>query len=316
MKLGNTEIEISPIILGTWQAGKNMWVGINDSDSIKTIRASIDAGVSTIDTAAIYGDGHSETIIGKAIDGIPREKIQILTKVFPTDLAYQAVITSCENSLRRLKTDHVELLQIHWPSGTYGSAVVPIEETLKAFVRLQNEGKIRAIGVSNFSEEQIAEAQRYAPIASNQPPYSLFWPQSEQYAIRYSQQENISSLAYSALAQGLLTGKFGADHQFEKADNRSTNVLVRPEHFAHVQTAITQLTDYARAKNISLPHLALAWVTSQDNCAAIAGARNQEQALANAAALTVTFNKSEILELNEIAKTVTEHLDANPVQWR
>lgn len=316
MKLGSTDISISPIILGTWQAGKNMWVGIDDKESIEAIRTAVQAGVTTIDTAAIYGDGYSEQIIAEALAGTPRDSVQLLTKVFPTHLAYAKVKESCEASLRRLRTDYIDLLQIHWPSGAFGSAIVPIDQTLEAFVELKAAGKIRAIGVSNFSAEQIAVARRYAPIESNQPPYSLFWRQSEDYAIRYSQQEGISTLAYSPLAQGMLTGKFGAGHRFDPADNRNKNLLAQPAHFARVQETLSQLSLFAAGKGITLAQLALAWVTSQPNCAAIAGARNPQQALANASALRISLDAADIADLNLIAQHVNEHVGSDPQQWR
>lgn len=149
-KLGKSDVQITPILMGTWQAGKKMWVGIEDADSIKTIRAAFEAGITTIDTAEVYGEGHSERIVAEALSDV-REQIQYATKVFPNHLKYQQVIEACEGSLKNLKTDYLDLYQIHWPSGAFNSEIVPIEETMKALNLLKEQGKIRAIGVSNFS---------------------------------------------------------------------------------------------------------------------------------------------------------------------
>lgn len=173
-QLGKSGIEITPIIMGTWQAGKKMWVGIEDSESIKAIRKAVELGINTIDTAEVYGDGHSERIVGEAIKGV-RDRVVIATKVFANHLKYHQVIEACNNSLKNLQTDYIDLYQIHWPSGSWGTEVVPIEETMEAMNRLKQEGKIRAIGVSNFSLSQLQEASRYGQIDSIQPPYSLFW---------------------------------------------------------------------------------------------------------------------------------------------
>ena len=222
--LGNSEVQISPILMGTWQAGKKMWVGIEDEESIKAIRGGFEAGITTIDTAEVYGEGHSERIVGKALADV-REQVVYASKVFSNHLKYDQVIEACDRSLENLQTDYLDLYQIHWPSGNFNSEVVPIEETMKALNKLKEQGKIRAIGVSNFSRTQIEEAAQYGRIDSLQPPYSLFWRQVEKDARDYCVENNIAILAYSSLAQGLLTGKFGIDHQFAEGDHRAKNKL-------------------------------------------------------------------------------------------
>ena len=133
-----------------WQAGKKYWVGVRDAETSAAVRAALDAGVTTFDTAEIYGDGHSEEILGAALEGV-RERAVIMTKVWVTNLARERVVAACEASLKRLRTDRIDLYQIHWPSGSWNSDVVPIEETMGALEELRSQGKIRAIGVSNFS---------------------------------------------------------------------------------------------------------------------------------------------------------------------
>lgn len=313
--LGTSEVQITPIIIGTWQAGKKMWVGIEDADSIKTIRAGYEAGITTIDTAEVYGEGHSERIVAEAVSDV-RHQVEYATKVFANHLKYQQVIEACERSLKNLKTDYIDLYQIHWPAGTFNSEVVPIEETMRALNHLKDQGKIRAIGVSNFSHTQLAAAASYGRIDSLQPPYSLFWRQVEQDTMPYCIENNISILAYSPLAQGLLTGKFAPGHKFAPEDNRAKNKLFQGENFERAHQALAQLKPIAERHNSTLAQLALAWLIAQPQTNAIAGARYLEQAKDNAEAAKIKLSAEEIAEIDQIGRIVTDHLDNNPVMWK
>jgi aryl-alcohol dehydrogenase-like predicted oxidoreductase len=182
--LGKSDIKISPIIMGTWQAGKEMWTGIDDAETTRGIRAAFEAGITTFDSAEAYGKGHSERILGNALKDV-RDQVVYATKVFPNHLKYDPVMEACNRSLENLQTDHIDLYQIHWPSGSFGTEVVPIEESMSALNELKTQGKIRAIGVSNFSRGQLEEAASYERIDSLQPPYSLFWRQLESGAMPY-----------------------------------------------------------------------------------------------------------------------------------
>jgi aryl-alcohol dehydrogenase-like predicted oxidoreductase len=312
--LGKSDIKISPIIMGTWQAGKEMWTGIDDAETTKGIRAAFEAGITTFDSAEAYGKGHSERILGNALKDV-REQVVYATKVFPDHLKYDQVMESCDRSLENLQTDHIDFYQIHWPSGSFGTKVVPIEESMRALNELKAQGKIRAIGVSNFSRAQLEEAATYGRIDSLQPPYSLFWRQLESDAMPYCVENTITILAYSPMAQGLLTGKFGPDHKFEKGDHRAHNRLFAPDNYNRIQQAIDKLRPIAWRKNISIAQLALAWVISQPMACAIAGARNAYQAVQNAAAVKIQLSADELSELDAIGRTVTDHLDDNPVMW-
>jgi myo-inositol catabolism protein IolS len=313
-QLGTTSIQVTPIVMGTWQAGKSRWVGIEDADSIAAIRAAAEAGVTTIDTAEIYGQGHSERIVAEAVADI-RDQLVYVTKVFPTHLQYNQVIQACEASLERLKTDYIDLYFIHWPAGAFDSKVVALEETMAALVKLKEQGKIRAIGVSNFSQRQLAEAAQHGRIDSLQIPYSLFWRYVEQEAQAYCIKEQITIFAYSALAQGLLTGKFGPQHQFDPADNRAGNKLFQGANYDRSQSAIARLRPLAEHKEITLSQLALAWVMAQPQTVAIAGARTATQANANAEAAQVNLCESELAAIDAIGRSVTDHLDTNPLMW-
>jgi myo-inositol catabolism protein IolS len=312
--LGTSDINISPIIMGTWQTGKDMWVGIDDTESTQAIKAAYDAGITTFDTAEVYGNGHSERIVGKALYDV-RDRVVIATKVFSNHLQYKQVIDACHGSLKNLNTDYIDLYQIHWPPGSFGSKNVSLEETMRAMTDLKAQGKIRAIGVSNFSRSQIEDAATYGRIDSLQPPYSLFWRKVEADAVPYCRQNNITLLAYSSMAQGLLTGKFGPNHRFAKGDHRFKNKLFQPENYARVQKALERLRPIAAANHITLGQLALAWVISQPGTCAIAGARNSEQAVQNAAAGNVRLSEEHLAAIDDIGKMVTDPLDDDPVMW-
>jgi myo-inositol catabolism protein IolS len=313
-KLGQSDMHISPIIMGLWQAGKDMWVGIDDKQTTRAIRAACDAGITTFDTAEAYGKGHSEQILGSATADI-RGKLIYATKVFANHLKHEQVFDACHRSLKNLQTDYIDLYQIHWPSGSFGTKAVPIGETLGALNALKEQGKIRAIGVSNFSRRQLQEAAAYGRIDSLQPPYSLFWRHVEKDARAFCIENKITILAYSPMAQGLLTGKFGPDHQFAEGDIRAKNRLFQPDVQARVQEALAKLRPIAERKGVTLGQLALAWVISHAETCAIAGARSADQAAENARAGSISLSADELSEINEIGRGVTDNLDENPVMW-
>jgi aryl-alcohol dehydrogenase-like predicted oxidoreductase len=313
-QLGTSGIEITPILTGTWQAGKRWWVGIEDAETIKAIRSAFEAGITAIDTAEVYGDGHSERIVAEALSDV-REQVVYATKVFANHLKYEQVIAACEGSLQNLKTDYIDLYQIHWPAGSFGSELVPIEETMRAMHDLKQQGKIRAIGVSNFSLAQLQEAAQYDRIDSLQPPYSLFWRYVEQEAMPYCIENNIAILAYSPLAQGLLTGKFGLGHQFDPQDNRSKNKLFQGETFVRAQKTLDQLRPIADRYRISLTNLAIAWLIAQPQTFAITGVRHADQASDNAKAGELELSEPDLAAIDAIGRTVTDHLDNSPQMW-
>ncbi len=313
-RLGASNLSVSALIMGTWQAGRHMWADIDDAESIRAIRCAIDNGVTTIDTASIYGDGHSERIVARAV-GADRSRVVLATKVFANEMKFDQVLAACERSLTNLATDYIDLYQIHWPSGAFGSDRVPIEDTMQALVRLKEQGKIRAIGVSNFSAAQLAEALKHGEIVSLQPPYSLFWRQLETDARPLCLERNLAILAYSPMAQGLLTGKFGLDHRFKRGDHRAKNRLFQPENLRRAHAALGELAPIARRYDATLGQLALAWVMAQPNTCAIAGARNAAQAEQNAAAVRIELSAEDLAAMDRIGRQVTDHLDDAPVMW-
>ncbi|MCU0559447.1 MAG: aldo/keto reductase [Desulfobacterales bacterium] len=314
LRLGTSDIMISPVVMGMWQAGKEMWAGIDDAEIKKSVRAAVDAGISAFDTAEMYGKGHSERILAAATAGI-RDRVVLMTKVFSNHLQYDQVIAACHRSLKNLNTDVIDLYQIHWPAGSFGSRQVPIEETMRAMTDLKAQGKIRAVGVSNFSRAQLEEAARYGRIDSLQPPYSLLWRQAERDALPYCAANDITVLAYSPMAQGILAGRFGAAPTFEKGDHRRGHRLFQPDIYPQVLKAVEGLGPIARRRGVSLAQLALAWVLSHPDTCAIAGARSPAQAAENAGAMQVELSTSELAAMEALSRPVTGLLDDNPVQW-
>jgi aryl-alcohol dehydrogenase-like predicted oxidoreductase len=300
--------------MGMWQSGKDMWAGIDDRETRRALRAAFDAGINAFDTAEAYGNGHSERMLAAATADI-RPQLVYMTKVFSNHLRYDQVMAACNRSLRNLKTDYIDLYQIHWPSGTWGSRSVPIEETLRALNDLKSQGKIRAIGASNFSRGELEGAARFGTIDSLQPPYSLLWRQAEKDTLPYCRENSITVLAYSPMAQGILAGRFGAQPRFEEGDHRAKHRLFQSEVYPKVQKAVEDLKPIAQRNGITLAQLALAWVISHPGTCAIAGARNAAQAAENARAAQIVLSQADLAAMDAISRSVTDLLDDNPVQW-
>ncbi len=314
-QLGRTKVEMSAIIFGGWQSGKSEWVGIDDADTIAAHRAAFDSGITAFDTAEAYGEGYSERILAQAL-GDKRDQIVIASKVFADHLKADQVVEACERSLKNLGTDRIDLYQIHWPAGTFGTEKTPVEETMGALTALKEQGKIRSIGVSNFSRAQLEEAAQYGRIDSLQPPYSLFWRQVESDAAPFCVDNKISIIAYSPMAQGLLTGKFGRGHKFAEGDNRNGNKLFQGETFERAQNALDKLRPLADKYGVTLGQLSLAWLIAQPMTSAIVGARNADQATQNAVAGDVEIDEDDLEAIDEIGRTVTDRLDNNPIMWQ
>lgn len=283
LELRHSGLVLSRIIAGGWQAGRDLWVGIDDDQSIATFQAALDAGITTFDTAEDYGSGHSERVLARAL-GHRRQEIVIATKVSWDHLRRDQLVEACERSLRNLGTDVIDLYQIHWPAGTFGSERVPLEESMEALVRLREAGKIRAIGVSNFDAEQLRRACALGPVDSLQPAYSLLWRHAELELLPLCHAHGVAVLAYAPLCQGLLTGKIGPDYVPAAGDNRRDDRLFQPPLRARAHAVVEAMRPLAAARGITLAQLALAWVAGQPGTAAIAGARTPAQVRENAVA--------------------------------
>ncbi|KAI9437831.1 aldo/keto reductase [Russula earlei] len=312
-KLGQSELYLSAITLGAWAAGGWMWGGTERVDAIEAIRAAYSLGVTSIDTAPIYGQGQSEEIVGEAIKGIPRDKVQILTKFGmrwddtmgdfgfksvdnngkPIDVYKYAgrdsIIKECEDSLRRLQTDYIDLYQIHWPDVT-----TSIEETFEAVLRLEEQGKIRAAGVSNYNMEQTQQANAVLPIASNQVPYSILRRNIERELVPYAIKNEIGILAYSPLERGLLTGKIKPGHVFPEGDHRAGLPVYSGESVVKVNGFLDKIKPLADSKYATLSQLILRWTIDQPGITiALAGTRNVGQSIVNAGAIDIKLEESD-----------------------
>jgi len=314
-QVGTSNLKFSKIILGTWQAGKDMWADIDDKETSKAIRGALDVGITSIDTAIVYGNGHSEQIIGEALKGVARDEYQIATKVFANNLKYKQVLEECNKSLKNLQTDMIDLYQIHWPSGAFNSDIVPIAETMEALNKLKVTGKIKHIGVSNFSKHQLQEALQYGEIVSNQPPYSLLWRFYDKQTNPFCRENGLSILAYSPLAQGILTGKFKKNHVFQPGDHRASNKLMNPEIFDKVEVVLAGMQQYADKYKTTLGNIALNWVIAQPSTFAIVGMRNLAQVQDTAKCCDFSLTEVELQELDRLSETVYKHMEQSEVQW-
>ena len=256
-----------------------------------------------------------ERIVARALSGV-RERVIYATKVFPNHLRYEEVVKACDRSLKNLSTDRIDLYQIHWPSGSFKTPKVPIEETLRALNDLKAKGKIRAIGVSNFSRAQIEEAARYGQIVSLQPPYSLFWRQVEADAMPYCVEHNVTTPGLLPDGPGPSDRQVRPRTPVRSGRSPRQEPPFQKETYRRVQAALEKLRPIAARHDCTLAQLALAWVISHPNACAIAGARNAEQAVQNAAAAKVRLSNEDLEQLDGIGRSVTDHLDDNPVMWK
>ena len=308
-KLGRSNLEFTVLTFGCWQAGGEQWTDTNDDDSLAAMRAAYESGITAYDTAEAYGDGHSEEVLGKFIQEIGRDNLTIATKVGAGSLSPEKVGQACENSLRRLNIDKIDLYQIHWPSGTWGGDKVPLEATMSALAKLQEAGKIKAIGVSNFDKSLIQEALKYGRIESLQPPYSLYFaPYVANGTIEFCQQNEIGVIPYSPLAQGLVTGKFNMENR--PTDNRKGNHLFKDPTYGIALEATEKLQPIAQKYDASTAQIALAWLIAQPGVTSpIVGARNAKQIKETAQAALLDLKPEDIKAISQIAQPV---LDAVP----
>jgi aryl-alcohol dehydrogenase-like predicted oxidoreductase len=322
-KLGNSEVEITSLAFGAWAIGGWLWGGAEEKAALQAIRTSVDLGMTTIDTAPAYGFGRSEKLVGKALEGVSRGQYQILTKYgldwtsqvgeFYFDTAdsegnplkmyknakKERVIKECEDSLKRLNTDYIDLLQIHWPDTT-----TPIAETMEAVSRLIEQGKVRAAGVCNYSTEQVEEALKTLRIVSNQVPYSMVRRDIEKDLIPQALEKGMGILPYSPLQRGLLTGKITPDYHFQDGDNRPETRYFSQANILRVNALLDKIKPLADAHNATLSQVVINWTARQPAiCSVLVGARDEKQVSENASALDFTLSDSE---LEYIRKAVEE----------
>ncbi|HET7065772.1 MAG TPA: aldo/keto reductase, partial [Rudaea sp.] len=280
-----TSLRVSRVALGTWAMGGWMWGGTDERDSIATIRAALDQGITLIDTAPAYGFGTSEEIVGKALDNAGlRSQAIVATKVglewrdgkMYRNATRARIMREIDESLRRLRTDYIDIYQVHWPD-----PLVPVEETADAMRTLYDQGKIRAIGVSNFSVAQIKRFREVAPLHVLQPPYNLFERGIEAEILPYCRAHDIATFGYGSLCRGLLSGRMRADTTFTGDDLRRVDPKFQPPRFAQYLAAVEQLDQLARQRfRRRVIQLAVRWVLDQGISVALWGGRHPDQLLA------------------------------------
>lgn len=316
-QLGGSKLKVSKIIFGAWAIGGWMWGGSEEKDAIEAIHTAIDGGCTSIDTAAVYGYGRSEELVAKAIKG-KRDKVQLLTKFglrwdskegehffdwededgkknIYRNARKKSIIKECDDSLRRLQTDHIDLYQCHWRDPS-----TPLDETMDALNTLIKQGKILAAGVSNFSRDEIEVSSKLCPIASDQPPYSMVLREIENDILPYCRYQNIGIIVYSPLQRGLLTGKFKPDVQFKTGDHRANQSFFKPENIKRTNEFLNKIRPIADDYKVSLAQLVIAWTVAQPGVtAAIVGARDSAQMQENLGAQHVNLSAVEIAEIDK-----------------
>ena len=276
-----TSLRVSPVAIGTWAIGGWMWGGTDEAQSIATIQAAFEHGINVVDTAPVYGFGRSEEIVGKAIaESRLRSEAVIATKAglqwdggkVSRNASRARIMQEVEDSLRRLRTDYIDIYQVHWPD-----PLITIEETAEAMNMLFAQGKIRAIGVSNFSVDQIERFRRVAPLHVLQPPYNMFERGIEADLLPYCRQNKIATLGYGALCRGLLSGRMQANTAFGGDDLRRTDPKFLEPRFAQYLAAVRKLDRLAQRFGKRVIHLAVRWMLDQGITTALWGARHPGQ---------------------------------------
>lgn len=307
VQLGASNLQVSEIILGTWAIGGTMWSDYDETNAVKAIQAAIDNGINCIDTAPAYGGGHAEKLIASVIAG-KRESIMIASKCgldiengYRHNLKPDFIAYDLDQSLKRLKTDYIDLYQIHWPD-----PATPVEATMDALMKAKNSGKIRYIGVSNFSGEQLEEALKYGEIVSYQPNYSLLEREIETEQLKVCLDNNIGIISYGSLGAGMLTGKYRELPQFKKGDARNFFYrFYKKQYWPEVKAVVEKVTEIAQKRGVRPGHVAIAWNLSKPGVtAAIVGARTAVQVIENLCGSGLILTAEEISELDRVSENI------------
>jgi len=315
-KLGRSDISASVVAFGAWAIGGWKWGGTDATESVEGIHAAVDSGINFIDTAAVYGFGLSEEIVGKAISTLPRNELVIATKcglrwdtesptlhvesegkrVFRT-LSNESIATEVEQSLARLGTDYIDLYQTHWPD----PESTP-EEVMAALISQKKAGKIRSIGFCNASVEHLTVASETGELDVDQERYSLLDRERDGDNLPLCEQQKIAFLAYSPMAQGLLTSKLDPNRQYNEGDLRIDNPRFSRDNIERIHTILKPVSDIANQHGLNTEHVVLAWTLQQPGVShVLAGARNAEQARSNALAGSLKLDADELRIISDAA---------------
>jgi aryl-alcohol dehydrogenase-like predicted oxidoreductase len=280
VKLGTSGLEVSPVSIGTWQMSPRFWGEQSKDDYIAALRYAFENGVNFIDTAEAYGDGYAETVVGEAIQGLPRDELVIATKVFNhfnedgtryPDLSPDHIAARCEVSLSRMGTETIDLYLLHM-----FDPLTPLADIAGALNRLRDQGKIRAYGVSNHTVEQTRAHRKFGDYSVTQPPYSLIDPAGEEDLFPYCQSENIGVMIYSPMHKGLLTGKYSGDETF--TDFRHSHPDFEGERFRELAGRVQSLKPLAESYGLTIYQLVLAATLMHPSIdVAVCGIKRQDQ---------------------------------------
>ncbi len=304
-QLGTSGVAVSVLGLGSWPMAGDFWGTADDDESIRTIHRALELGVTLIDTAEGYGQGHAEEVVGRALAG-RRQQAVIADKVSPNHLEPEQIRQAFADSCRRLQTDYIDIYFVHWPN-----IDLPIATIMEELERMRAAGQIRAIGVSNFTAAEMAEAQQYGRIDVLQPPYNMFWRFIELDQIPYCLEHNVGIMTYSSLAQGLLTGTLTAETQF--SDNRPATVLFQPDYYGRCLAAVEQLRPVAARYGKTVAQLAIAWLTGRlgvSTC--LLGARTVAEIEENAGGVGWQMSADDLAEADGITRAIYEALPNYP----
>lgn len=312
-QLGSLDMQVSRVALGTWAIGGWLWGGTDVEDSIRTIHEALDMGITTIDTAPVYGFGLAEEILAEALArrSVPRDRVIIATKAgmewdeqenVRRNSRPERIRQEIEDSLRRLRTDYIDLYQIHWPDPD-----TPIEETAAVLKELYEQGKIRAIGVSNFTVEQMERWRSVAPLHSCQPRYNMLERQIEADLLPYCRRHGIAVLAYSPLARGLLTGKYGLDAQFPSGDSRAQDPRFQPDALRRHLKVVEGLRAIAEELGRTVAQVAFRWVLDQPGITVgLWGARRPGQITEAAGAVGWRLSDEQLARIDSLLQAAQE----------
>lgn len=318
--LGKSGLSVSVIAMGCWAlAGDATWGPQQEAESITTVHAALDAGVNLFDTAEGYGGGDSESVLGRALVG-RRDQAVIASKVSRAHLSAQEVQQACEDSLRRLQTDYIDLYQVHWPSRS-----VPLAETMEALDRLRQQGKVRAFGVCNFGMQDLADLLKISRVETNQLPYSLLWRAIEYDIQQACMDAGIGILCYSTLAQGLLTGKFDSADDVPEGRARTRLFSSERPEARHGESgceedlfaALDRIRSICNEIGQPMANVALAWLLEQPGVTSvIAGARRPDQIRETAQAVDLALSPDVVERLARATETVKRAVGPNPDMWQ
>lgn len=304
-RLAHSGLDIAPLTFGCWELGGGQWEKESDEQNTAAIQTALSLGMTNFDTAEGYGNGHSEEIVGMALEGRRRDCV-IATKVSPDHLRASDVRRSVEMSLKRLRTDYIDIYYIHWPNRD-----IPLSETMTELRALQEEGIIKAIGASNFSVAQLQEAMQVAYIDVIQPEYSLLHRSIEQDVIPYCIANGMGILSYSSIAKGILTGVYHLGNvQIKESDFRAKRRLFLPEHLEKETELIHVLKRMADSRQVSLAEIAISWLLHQPGVTStIVGTQSINHLKENIRALAIVLTEQELQELSAVSSKTIASID-------